>query len=98
VKRGLPTQGTHNQYLALFIDAGWVGLLLFLIVITLQLFNIWRTPLTPAVHRMMFALCFIMLAFSLANHQMVTDFTGWIGFSLIFLLPTSPALNEFLSE
>jgi hypothetical protein len=72
-------------------------LLLFLIVIILHLVKIGRTPLTPGVHRILFALCFIMLAFSLANHQMVTDFTGWMGFSLIFLLPTSPALRDYLS-
>lgn len=96
VKRGFPAQGTHNLYLALYIDAGWVGLLLFLFVITRQLFKIRQIPLSPAVHRMLFALCFVMLAFSLANHTMVTDFTGWMGFSLIFLLPTSPALRDSL--
>lgn len=96
VKRGFPAQGTHNLYLALYIDAGWVGLLLFLFVIARQLFKIRQIPLDPADHRMLFALCFIVLAFSLANHTMVTDFIGWMGFSLIFLLPMSPALRDSL--
>jgi O-antigen ligase len=94
VKRGLPNQGTHNLYLALFIDDGWVGLLLFMGIIIFQLIKIWQAPLTPEVHKAMFALCFVILVFSLTSHQMVTDYPGWMGFSLIFLLPTSPALRD----
>ncbi|WLT30169.1 O-antigen ligase [Geothrix sp. PMB-07] len=93
-RRGFPGQGTHNLYMALFVDAGWVGLLTFLATIAFHISRTRQQPLEPSVHRMLFALCFILLAFSLANHQMLTDFTGWIGFSLLFLLPMSPALRD----
>jgi hypothetical protein len=93
-KRGFPDQGTHNTYLAIFIDTGWVGLGLFLIILITQLVRTWRTPLSPQVHQMLFALNFVFLVFSLANHQMVTDYLGWMGFSLIFLLPRSRAAME----
>jgi O-antigen ligase len=97
VKRGFPTQGTHNLYLALFIDAGWVGLLYFLALITLQLLKIRRIRLPSGERNVLFALCFVILVFAMTSHQMVTDYTGWMGFSLIFLLPLSPALNHFPS-
>lgn len=93
VKRGFPTQGTHNMYMAIWVDTGWVGLSLFLITLGIQLYRMRRVPLAPPVHRMLFALCFIMLIFALTSHQMLTDYTGWMGFSLIFLLPMSPALR-----
>jgi O-antigen ligase len=93
-KQGFPSQGTHNLYLALFIDAGWVGLLLFLAVIGIRIVQMRRTPLPVRERRMLFALCFIMLVFALTSHQMVTDYTGWMGFSLIFLLPMNPALRD----
>jgi len=97
LKRGFPTQGTHNLLMALFIDTGWVGLSLFLLVIGIQLFRNWRASLPPPSRRMVFAICFIILVFSMTSHQMVTDFMGWIAYSLIFLLASSPALQEPLA-
>lgn len=94
IKRGFPGQGTHNMYMAIYVDAGWVGLSLFLVVIGTQLYRIRRVPLEPSLQRMMFALCFVILVFALTSHQMLTDYTGWMGFALIFLMPTSPALLE----
>lgn len=89
---GFPIVGPHNLYLAILIDAGVVGFLSFLAVILFQLRAIWRAPLTPSARQMMFALCFVLLVFSNFNHNMVTDFPGWIGYPLMFLLATSPAL------
>ncbi len=94
IHRGFPGQGTHNLYLGLFIDVGFAGLFTFLTLIGYQLIKIYRTPLLPAVHRTLFALCFITLIFSNANHQMLLAYPGWIAFSLIFILPTSPALRQ----
>lgn len=97
-KRGFPTQGTHNLYLALYIDAGWVVLALFLFVILRQIYKLMQIPLSLPILQTLLALCFTMLVFSLASHQMVTDYIGWMGFSFIFLLPMSPALRDPLPE
>jgi O-antigen ligase len=91
--RGFPSAGTHNLYLGLYIDAGLVGLSTFLLLIGYQLINIYRAPLPAKVLRAIFSLCFVALVFANANHQLIMAYPGWIAFSLIFLLPYSPALR-----
>jgi O-antigen ligase len=91
-RRAFPI-GIHNLYLGILIDVGLTGLLTFLIVIGWQLTRIYKAPLDPPIRRMLFALCFITLIFALANHNLVSDYAGWFAFSLIFLLPSSPALR-----
>jgi O-antigen ligase len=85
--------GIHNLYLGILIDVGLTGLLTFLIVIGWQLARIYKAPLDQPIRRMLFALCFITLVFAFANHNLVSDYPGWFAFSLMFLLPSSPALR-----
>jgi O-antigen ligase len=89
---GFPVYGPHNLYLGLYLDTGLVGLLSFLGVVALQLRRIRRAPLETGSHRALFALCLVILVFSNFNHDMLTDYGGWIGYSLLFLLAGSPAL------
>jgi len=93
VREGFPGPGTHNLYIGILIDVGLTGLLTFLMVVGWQLVRIYKAPLEKSAHRMLFALCFITLVFALANHNMVSDFPGWIAFSLIFLLPSSSVMR-----
>jgi O-antigen ligase len=89
---GFPVYGPHNLYLGIFLDTGIVGLLTFLGVILVQLNRIRRIPLAPSDRQVVFAFCVILLVFSNFNHDMLTDYAGWIGYSLLFLLASSPAL------
>jgi O-antigen ligase len=89
---GFPLHGPHNLYLGIFLDTGCVGLLSFLAVIAYQLNRIRRVPLPSSDRQALFAFCFILLVFSNFNHDMLTDYGGWIGYSLLFLLASSPAL------
>jgi O-antigen ligase len=93
VRPELPSYGPHNLYLGIVLDVGWVGLASFLGVVLYQLMVIRRTWLVPASRHAMFALCLVVLVFSNFNHNMLTEYAGWIGFSLMFLLPSSPALE-----
>jgi O-antigen ligase len=93
VKRpGFPVYGPHNLYLGIFLDVGLAGLLSFLAVLALQLNRVRRAPLLPSTRKVMFAFCFIIVVFSNFNHDMLTDYAGWIAYSLLFLLPASGAL------
>ena len=95
VKRpGFPTVGPHNLYLGIFLDVGAVGLVAFLGIIILQLATIRRLPLVPGARQALFAFFFVVLVFANFNHNMLTDYVGWIAFSLMFLLPASPALAD----
>jgi O-antigen ligase len=87
-----PIVGPHNLYLGIYLDVGFLGLLTFLWVIIFQLNAVRRTHLKPSARRTLFALCVILLVFSNFNHNMLSDYPGWIGFALMFLLPSSPAL------
>jgi len=89
---GFPTVGPHNLYVGIFLDVGAVGLLSFLGIIILQLRTIRRLPLVPGARQALFAFCLVVLVFANFNHDMLTDYVGWIAFSLMFLLPASPAL------
>ncbi|MDR3669585.1 MAG: O-antigen ligase family protein [Holophaga sp.] len=93
VKRpGFPVYGPHNLYLGIFLDVGGAGLLAFLAVVGFQLGRIRRAPLLPPARRVLLAFGFIILVFSNFNHNMLTDYAGWIAYSLLFLLPDCPAL------
>ena len=89
---GFPVVGPHNLYLGILLDVGFGGLLSFLAVIGFQLRRIRRLPLVPAARHVLFAFCLIILVFSNFNHDMLTDYAGWIAYSLLFLLPASEAL------
>lgn len=89
---GFPVVGPHNLYLGILLDVGLGGLLSFLAVIGFQLRRIRRLPLVPGARHVLFAFCFIILVFSNFNHDMLTDYAGWIAYSLLFLLPASKAL------
>jgi O-antigen ligase len=87
-----PEIGPHNLYLGIYMDVGILGLLSFLCLIAFQVNVIHRTPLMPSSRNMIFALCAILLIFSNFSQNMLSDYQGWIGYALIFLLPASPAL------
>jgi O-antigen ligase len=89
---GFPVIGPHNLYVGILLDVGWVGLGAFLGIILLQLARIRRLRLVPRSRHALAAFCLIVLAFSAFNHDMLTDYAGWIAYSLMFLLPASPAL------
>ena len=93
VLQSFPGAGIHNLYLGILIDVGLTGLLSFLMVMGWQLLRIYNAPLDPPVRRMFFALCFITLVFALTNHNMLSDYPGWIAFLLMFLLPSSLAMR-----
>jgi len=90
-----PIIGPHNLYLGIFLDVGIVGLLSFLGLIVYQLNVIRRSPLVPSTRNALFAFCLILLVFSNFNHNMLSDYSGWIGYALMFMLPYSPALASF---
>jgi len=89
---GFPAIGPHNLYLGIFLDVGGVGLAAFLAVLLYQLRAIRRLPLIPSARQAIFAFCLLLLVFSNFNHNMLTGYAGWMAFSLMFLLPASPAL------
>jgi O-antigen ligase len=89
---GFPTVGPHNQYLAIFLDIGGLGLVSYLAILALQLAAIRRARLVPGAGHMLYALFFTLLCISNFSHNMLTDYTGWEALPLLFLLPASPAL------
>jgi O-antigen ligase len=91
---GFPDQGTHNLYVGILVDVGWVGLLTFLGTIGYQLWKVAHLRLTSGDRRMVFSLAFIVFVFAFANHNMVTDYPGWIAFPLLFHIPAILALPE----
>lgn len=93
VRRWFPEWGTHNIYLGILIDVGIFGLITFLLVLGWQLARMYMAPFNPPVRRMMFALCFITLVFAVTNHNMLSDYPGWLAYLLIFLLPSSAAMR-----
>jgi O-antigen ligase len=89
---GFPTVGPHNLYLGILLDVGLLGLVSFLGLLLLQLDRLYRAPLTASARQVLFALAFILLVFSNFNHDMLSDYPGWMAYSLFFLLPAAPAL------
>lgn len=93
---GLPVIGPHNLYVGLFLDAGAIGLGSFLVVIFRQLQRIRRAPLAGRDHQVLFAFALIVLVFSNFNHNMLSDFAGWVAYPLLFLLPAALARQPAL--
>lgn len=89
---GFPAIGPHNLYLGIFLDVGGLGLAAFLAILLYQIRTIRRLPLIPSARHALFAFCLLLLVFSNFNHNMLTGYAGWMAFSLMFLLPASPAL------
>ncbi len=93
VRPGFPEHGPHNLYLGIIVDVGYLGLISFLLIVAWQLFRTFQAPIDPAAQWWLFVLPFVTLIFSVANHNMVTDYPGWTAFSMIFLLPFNPAVR-----
>ncbi|MBI3132375.1 MAG: O-antigen ligase family protein [Acidobacteria bacterium] len=91
---GFPRQGTHNIYMGILVDVGWVGLVTFLGIIGLQLRKIFRLRMPNEDRRSILALAFIICVFGFANHNLVTDYPGWIAFPLLFHLPSLLAIRS----
>jgi O-antigen ligase len=91
---GFPVVGPHNLYVGIYLDVGIVGLATFLAVILAQLVRIRRCPLVPRARHVILGFTLVLLGFSFFNHNMLSSYPGWIGYSLLFLLPAAPALAE----
>lgn len=94
IRPGFPDQGPHNLYLGIFLDVGFVGLVGWIGLVLWKLGHAWRQPLTPTTRKALFALFYILLVFSMFNHNMLAEYSGWMFYSLMFLLPTCPAIRE----
>lgn len=91
---GFPDQGTHNLYMGILVDVGWVGLVTFLGLVGRQIWRILQLRLEPVDKRAILALAFIVLVFGFANHNMLTDYPGWIAYPLLFHLPSLLSRTE----
>ena len=88
----IPYMGVHNLYIGILLDAGLIGVLSFLLVLGYQLFKLARIRFQFLAKWGVFSLYFVVLIFSLFNHNMLSSMDGMIAYVLLFILPTCPAL------
>lgn len=90
----VPFMGVHNLYLGLWADTGILGLLTFLAVVGRQVYKTLRQRYSPLVQWALAALIIVVLGDSFVKHSLLFDMDGMAAYSLLFLLPTSPALRD----
>ncbi|BDU71775.1 O-antigen ligase family protein [Mesoterricola silvestris] len=87
--------GTHNTYLGVWIDIGPVGFFAFLAVIAFYAKRTLTYPGSAPVRWALVSLCLVNLTYLFFSHSLLFSFEGQVAFALMFLLPVSPALEEW---
>ncbi|WP_306601912.1 O-antigen ligase [Geothrix sp. 21YS21S-2] len=92
-QKGLVDNGTHNTYLGVWVDVGPFGFCLFMLMIAYYLRKCLTAPATPRVRWVLVSFALVNLVFLFVSHSQLTSFEGEIIYTLLFLLPTSPAVR-----
>jgi O-antigen ligase len=93
VQKGLVWNGTHNTYLGMWIDAGPVGFLAFMLMILPYAKSSFTYRGQPTARWVVVSLALVNLCFLFVSHSMLSSLEGQVTYTLMFLLPTCPALR-----
>ncbi|NTV73864.1 MAG: hypothetical protein HGA66_06615, partial [Holophaga sp.] len=92
-QKGLVENGTHNTYLGIWIDVGPFGFLVFMAMLALYVTRCFTARCAPTVKWMLISFAAVNLVFLAVSHSQLMSFEGEIVCTLLFLLPTSPAVR-----
>jgi O-antigen ligase len=93
-RKELFSTGTHNTYLGLWIDIGPLGLVSFLCVFGYYIYKALVARYSPPVRWSLLSLMICNVLILTVSHSHLEAAEGLIAFSLLFLLPSCPALKD----
>ena len=93
-RKELYSVGTHNTYLGIWVDSGLFGIICFLIIFSIYLYRYCGSRFTPSTQWALMALMVTNVLILTVSHSHLFCAEGIMAFSLFFLLPTCPALED----
>ena len=92
----LPTVGSHNTYLGVFIEAGVIGFVAFILVLLryARSYIVFRG--SHVVRWALLSLFACNIIILVVSHNHLFSFEGKTVYALFFLLPTCPALRRYV--